>query len=235
MVIKWKTRFVCCAMLFVASVAFPQNGKRPQERQAPQAFEKWRCERMPVFGIPRVFGVCDLVCAGLVTSTNDGLSANLAIDDIAWGHAASSNITIRSVAERKKLDLCPGHRYMVCAFTNNWWHASGSWFEDPVYLNKYLSPTSLPPDRVFFDDYRIPLVDFAVVDFKYIDYDGTNYWGGLRSFITNFTYTARVLQDKDVADEVVRGVFVDKSRERALPMLFRALLSFYLDDLDKSK
>ncbi len=45
---------------------------------------------------PHQVGISDLICTGQVLSTNDGHSAEIAVNEVVWGSVVSSNITIRN-------------------------------------------------------------------------------------------------------------------------------------------
>ena len=44
---------------------------------------------------PHSLCIADFICTGTPTSTNGGYSAEFAVDEILWGSAPSTNVTIR--------------------------------------------------------------------------------------------------------------------------------------------
>lgn len=182
--------------------------------------------------LPHVIGVCDIICTGEVLSTNDGHSAKLAVDEILWGHLPSTNILIRNVYTHfmnDRISVEPSHRYLVCAFTNNWWGDEFKPNEEKAFiaLYEYLSPTSRPPDNAVFGDYRLMSDVGSVIDFDLLEYDGTNYWDATRSFITNFVDLARIQNNPAVAHDRIYEITRSRDLLSRLPKVLRSQLRRY--------
>ena len=153
--------------------------------------------------------VGDLICTGTIVSTNDGRSAEFVVDEVLWGQAASSNITIRRVGKWQEWENPETSfffnrlgRHLLLAYTNNWWSKydkrKSSWDNESILnLYDYITPTSRPPDHAVFDDYRVLDIRNGMISFDdYIVTGGTNYWEGMRTFITNFNDIARIQHDE---------------------------------------
>ena len=198
--------------------------------------ECWIYEHDPYFFrplrlLPHQTGVCDLICTGQVLSTNDGHSAEVAVDEVVWGSAATSNITVRHVYYGRpgdKLLFKNGHRYLLFAFTNNWWtnkrNPDVSAFHS---LYEYLPPTQRPQNNAVFSDYRLMDPLACAIDFSLIDYDGTNHWDATRTFITNFTYIARQRHDLGAARDMIYETLAKQELREPLPRFLRANLRHY--------
>ena len=182
---------------------------------------------------PHQAGVCDLICTGQVLSTNDGHSAEVAVDEVVWGCAATSNITVRNVyceSAGDELFFKNGRRYLIFAFTNNWWTNT----RDPDVsafhsLYEYLPPTRRPQNNAVFNDYRLMDPWECAIEFSRIDYDGTNRWPATRTFITNFTYIARQRHDLRAARDLIYDTLARRELWEPLPRFFVRSLSFYKD------
>ena len=181
---------------------------------------------------PHQVAVGDLICTGTVLSTNKGWSAEFAVDEILWGYVASSNITIRRVDRLPLEEFHIDERYLVVAFTNNWWgdlrdHAFIR--NSTRYLYDFISPTSRPPDQAVFDDHRICIPRDGVISFDYIVENGTNYWEGTRTFITNFLEIAKFQQDERKAYEWLYNLsHANTNFYRRLPRKIRSELYVYM-------
>ncbi len=142
---------------------------------------------------PHQVAVCDLICTGMVLSTNDGWSACFSVDEILWGHVSSTNITLRCVDTHRDTNFLHQGRYLILAFTNNWWTGDG-FIENKsfAHLYDYITPTSRPSSCAVFDDYRILSPRGGAISFEHIIFGGMNYWEGTRTFITNFNDIARI-------------------------------------------
>lgn len=157
--------------------------------------------------LPHQAGVCDIIFAGTVLSTNldekspvypfDKLpAAEFAVDDVLWGSVASSNITVGSIYPAYGFHFVPHERYLVCAFTNNWWKNTSRFDTDYVRLHYPLSVTSRPPGNAVLDGYRTMCPRHTAIPFSKINYNGSNYWTATRSLVTNLVDIARVRQDE---------------------------------------
>ena len=172
----------------------------------PERRVKW--ERPEPYDVVANFAhqvaVSDLICTGTVVSTNDGRSAEFVVDEVLWGQAASSNITIRRVGKWQDWENPSNSdffsklgRHLLLAYTNNWWTGRSVHALSVINLYDYITPTSRPPDHAVFDDYRVLDIWNGLVSFDdWIIVGGTNYWEGTRTFITNFNDIARIQHDE---------------------------------------
>lgn len=177
----------------------------------------------------------DFICTGTPTSTNDGHSAEFAVDEILWGASPSTNITIRYFVEpeeRYKFQL--GERYLVCAFTNDWW-AVGRGKYDPVTYRYYTSyilsqcvtETNRPPDNAVFDCYVVLDNRRSSIPFKEINYGGTNYWDLVRTFTTNIIDIAKHEGDYDKVGNTIMSIIDDPQQFRRFPSPIRRQFRIY--------
>ncbi len=185
----------------------------------------------PLRLLPHQAGVCDLICTGRVLSTNDGHSAEVAVDEVVWGSVATSNISVRHIyygSAGDELLFKNEHRYLLFAFTNNWWtnkrNPEVSAFHS---LYEYLPPTQRPQNNAVFSDYRLMDPLDCAIDFNLIDYDGTNHWPATRAFITNFTYIARQRHDLGAARDLIYDTLARRELWEPLPRFFVRNLSYY--------
>lgn len=150
---------------------------------------------------PHQIGVCDVIFTGPVVSTNDGYSFEVAVDEVLWGCPASTNITLRRVDASQPTGIKQSQKYLLLAYTNNWWGTEGLWGEEwSNSLKNYLTPTSRPADHAIFSDYRILDPCGSAISFENFVADGTNYWESTRVFITNMLYVTRILQHERACD-----------------------------------
>ena len=173
---------------------------------------------------PHQVAVCDFIGTGTVLATNDGFSASIAVGETLWGHAASSNITVRQVDVSLPSEFTLGKQYLVMAYTNDWWdgiysmdnsqaYSNGclrGWFdqEDITLLNlyDYNTPTSRPPSLAVFNDYRILRPRCNAISFDRINEGGTKYWDATRTFITNFIDIAKFQNSDEQAYKYIAKV-----------------------------
>ncbi len=166
--------------------------------------------------LPHQAGTCDLIFTGVVidgtiVSNNEECAAEFAVDDVLWGHVNSSTITVRSISWKDLYDLHPfgyvsGERYLVCAFTNNWW-ASQSWndtYRERLY--GYLSVTSTPPGNAVFHGYRTMCPRYTAIPFSKINYKGSNYWPATRALVTNLVEMARIRGDRQAVRDKLTAI-----------------------------
>lgn len=154
---------------------------------------------------PHQIGICDVACVGTVLSSNDIGHADLAVEDILWGNMPSTNITVENVYPYSA-DFFEYHqqeRYLVFAFTNNWW--ANTSHDDTEYerLGNYLSVTSRPPGNVVFDNYRTMYPYYTVIPFSLINENGSNRWNTTRTLVTNLMTMARIRNDGQSVREII--------------------------------
>ena len=203
----------------------------------PERRVKW--ERFEPFAVVANFAhqvaVSDLICTGMVVSTNDGRSAEFVVDEVLWGQVATSNITIRRVEEWQDWENPSNSdffsklgRHLLLAYTNNWWTGRSVHALSVINLYDYITPTSRPPDHAVFDDYRVLDIWNGLVSFDdWIIVGGTNYWEGTRTFITNFNDIARIQHDELKAYEWFYNFPCNTNMLKILPSrVKRRLLSY---------
>ena len=213
------TEVACaCSLFAMAAFAYPMTAKERMSSDVileltPTDIEQIMCP-------PHQIAVCDLICTGTITSTNDGYSAVMAVDEILWGTVASSNITVRYLADSTPIHVNRNAKYLIMAFTNDWWFCQSTWDtrEDPTfeYLYDYLTPTSRPPSGAVFDDCRI-MTSRSIFDFNRIERAETNYWPEVRTFITNYLEIAKIQHDEKKAHAFIYSLFNDPNAKHLLP------------------
>ena len=181
--------------------------------------------------LPHQAGVCDLICTGQVLSTNDGHSAEVAVDEVVWGSVTASNITVRHVYYGRpgdELFFKNGHCYLIFAFTNNWWTNTRNPDISAFHsLYEYLPPTRRPQGNAVFNDHRLMDPLDCAIDFSLIDYGGTNHWPATRAFLTNFTHIARQRHDLRAARDLIYETLARRDLWEPLPRFFVRSLSHY--------
>ena len=188
--------------------------------------------------LPHQAGVCDVIFAGTVLSTNlddkspaypfDKLpSAEFAVDDVLWGAVSSSNITVGSIYPADGFQFVLNERYLVCTFTNNWWANESRLDTDCERLQHYLSITSCPPGNVVFDDYRTMCPRYTAIPFSRINNNGSNYWTATRAFVTNLVDIARVRNDDLLMRQTLTHILAEKGAHSGLPPFLLRYLWLY--------
>ena len=232
---------VCLLTVFLlildVAVARPAwLGRSPEERSKGDLFASYCAVKY----FPHQVAVSDLICTGTVVTTNDGRSAEFVVDEVLWGQVASSNITIRRVGEWQDWENPSNSvffsglgRYLVLAYTNNWWSKCGSWessceHESVIQLYDYITSTSRPPDHAVFEGYCIPDILNNMISFDDdIIVGGTNYWVGTRMFITNFNDIARIQHDELKAYEWFYNLNSNTNMLKILPPRIKRILWGY--------
>ena len=188
--------------------------------------------------LPHQAGICDIIFAGTILSTNFTVqspayrylkspAAEFAVDDVLWGTLASSNIVVGSVYPSDGDDFMAGERYLVCAFTNNWWANTSR--DDRVYnrLWNYLSVTGAPPGNAVLDGYRTIYPHYSVIPFSQINYGGTNRWDATRALVTNLVHIARVRRDDELMRKTIKTILNDRQNTNGLPTRVIRQLAYY--------
>ena len=198
---------------------------------------------MELSRLPHQTGICDLIFTGTVVdgtivSNNEDCAADFVVDDVLWGHVNSSNITIRSVSREDTIygiqfGFVPNERYLVCAFTNNWWANQSS--DDTYYerLCRYLSITSCPPGHAVFDGYRTMLPPFTTIPFSNINHNGSNYWPRTRALVTNLVNIARIRNDEQQMRHTITNLIgVGWAKSGLPPYIWNQLWMYKSDRYD---
>ena len=193
--------------------------------------------------LPHQAGICDLIFAGTtingtIVSNNEVCAADFVVDDVLWGHVNSSNITVRSlpgnyITPLFPFEFIPNERYLVCAFTNNWWANQSD--GDMYYqrLCNYLSVTSSPPGKAVFDGYCTMYPHFTAIPFNQINYNGSNYWSTTRALVTNLVDIARVRGDAQMMSQTITNLVEKGDVNSGLsPEIWRHLLWYKEDRYD---
>lgn len=190
--------------------------------------------------LPHQTGICDLIFTGTAiegttVSNSEECAADFRVDEVLWGHYNSTSINVRSLPQELTshaypFTFVPGERYLVCAFTNNWW--AGQSLDDTYYerLSRYLSVTSCPPGKAVFDGYRTMLPRFAAIPFNQINYCGSNYWPRTRTLVTNLVDMARIRGDEQAVKRLVLSLIDAGQRNSGLPPLIWRHLWMYKTD-----
>ncbi|MBQ6925538.1 MAG: hypothetical protein IJQ73_12935 [Kiritimatiellae bacterium] len=190
--------------------------------------------------LPHQAGICDLIFAGTtiegtIVSNNEECAADFVVDDVLFGSTNSSNITVRSLS-RKYTDyiyqfaFAPNERYLVCAFTNNWWGNQG--WGDTYFqrLSHGLSITSSPPGNAVFDSYRTMYPPFTVIPFRQINFEGSNYWPVTRALVTNLVDIVRIRGDEDLLRQTITNLVGGGWAKSHLPPVIWDSLLWYKED-----
>ena len=190
--------------------------------------------------LPHQAGICDLIFTGTVVdgsivSNDEECAAGFAVDDVLWGRVISSNITVRSISWKYMPNARPfgyvsGERYLVCAFTNNWW--ANQSMNDMYYdrLWGYLSVTSAPPGNAVFDDYRTMFPRYTAIPFSQINYNGSNYWPVTRALVTNLVNITRVQGDKQLMLQTITNIVGNGWVKSGLSPIIWNYLQLYKED-----
>ena len=227
-----KVLLICGMFLWVCEgLAFPFNSYVLVPTNECWIYEHNPYVFEPLRLLPHQAGVCDLICTGQVLSTNDGHSAEVAVDEVVWGSVTASNITVRHVYYGRpgdELFFKNGHWYLIFAFTNNWWTNTRNPEVSAFHsLYEYLPPTQRPQNNAVFNDYRLMDPLDCAIDFSLIDYGGTNHWDATRTFITNFTAIARQRHDLVAARDLIYNTLARRELWEPLPRFFVRNLSRY--------
>ena len=177
-----------------------------------------RPDELTIF--PHSLCIADFICTGTPMSTNDGYSASFAVDEILWGAAPTTNVTVRSyVPMGDGLGFQLGERYLVCAFTNDWWSAGPEeYFNYVEYtLSKCVMETNRPPNKAVFDAYVLIENRQSAIPFSYINYRGTNHWDAVRTFSTNIIDIAKHKGDDDWVRNEVLSILADPQKRKQFP------------------
>ena len=178
---------------------------------------------------PHSICIADFICTGTPVSTNDGHSAELAVEEILWGAAPSTNITIRQlIPVGGNLYFKYGEKYLVCAFTNNWWSMSREdGFDVDYTLSQCVTATNRPPNNAVFEDYVLMEDDRSVIPFSAINEGGTNYWDVVRTFATNIINIAKREGDDDKVRQAVVSIIDDPQEYLKFPIRIRRHFLLY--------
>lgn len=155
--------------------------------------------RAEYMGFPHQITVADMICTGTVL-TNNRDHAVLSIEELFWGNTPSSNITVRILQNDDSPAFIEDDRYLVFAYTNNWWGSSKVWLgyiwdtanEHLLKPRPYNGSTNASS---FFDDYMIMNSSQSVINIKSLRTGETNYWPATRKFIVDFIRISRILND----------------------------------------
>ncbi len=178
---------------------------------------------------PHLIGIADFICRGTAVSTNDGFSADFAVDEILWGEPPSTtNVLIKNLTPQFGISFQPGDKYLICAFTNNWWFGGRENYRQSfITLSHFLPATNRPSSNACFDDYRIIDKSKGVIPLRFIDYGGTNYWEGTRTLITNLINVGRIQCDEGAVREIVESIVNDRGNSRMLPLFVQRQMILY--------
>ena len=191
--------------------------------------------------LPHQTGICDLIFTGTVidgttVSNNEETAARFAVDDVLWGQVNSSNITVRSISRKYMFTMHPfgyvsGERYLVCAFTNNWWanQSMNDTFYERLWAG-YLSVTSAPPGNAVFDGYRTMYPRYTAIPFSQINYNGSNYWPVTRTLVTNLVNITRVQGDRQLMLQTITNIVGNGWAKSGLSPIIWNYFQLYKED-----
>ena len=242
-----KTPVLALAAVVIASSTFAETRKFPHAQvffppeihvdHGPFVYDQLE-------QFPHQVAVGDFIGTGMVLATNDGYSATLAVGEVIWGQATSSNITVQCVDKKTPTEFNLGGNYLVLAYTNDWW--AGAYtndLDDWVYedgditllnLYDYNTPTSRPPSLAVFNDYRILRPRCSAISFDWINEGGTNYWDATRTFITNFIDIAKFQNSDEKAYKYISKV-IHGEGPRLPRFLMVQTYVYYLERFDEDK
>lgn len=186
-----------------------------------------------LFLFPHQVAIADIVFSGTVVTNRGGGVAEFSVEELLWGNIPTSHISLRCVLNQEKLSFDSNGRYLVFAFTNNWWYGNDLYHDEffdasSTYLSDFLSPTSKPASRAVFPDCRIMDSGKSVFNFSKFEINGTNYWPGTRSFITNFLEITRIQNDNIKAFRKLKSYFYESPASTTIPpWMLRDLHLYY--------
>ena len=177
---------------------------------------------------PHLAGVADIIFTGTPVATNGYFSAEFAVDDVIWGSASGTNIIVRDYApDPHDIPYQLGEKYLVGAFTNDWWMQNYYVFGPNRELLHFLPATNLSPTGLFLDDYRLVDRFRSAIPFSRFVNNGTNYWEGTRSLITNLIDVGRIQCNEGKVREIVETIVNDGGNSRKLPLFVRRQMILY--------
>ncbi len=175
---------------------------------------------------PHLVGIADLIFTGTPVSTNGDVSAEFIVDEVLWGHVTGTNITVRDYSPYHNPAYQLGEKYLVGAFTNDWWINRYDFGPNNALLH-FVPATNPPPTGIFFNDYLLLYRHHSVIPFSSIEYGGTNYWEGTRTLITNLLDVGRVRCDEGKVREIVESAINDAGNSRRLPLFVIRKMMLY--------
>ena len=189
---------------------------------------------------PHLVGIADIIFTGTPVATNDYGSAEFAVDDVIWGSVSETNITVRDFApDPHDLPYRLGEKYLVGAFTNDWWTERLYYYGPNRELLHFVPATNQSPTGLFLDDFRLVDRFSSAIPLSHFVDNGTNYWEGTRALITNLIDVGRIQCDEGKVKEIVESIVHDVSNSRRLPTFVRRQMilykSFRYDTEDRAK
>lgn len=179
---------------------------------------------------PHSLCISDFIFTGTATTTNDGRTAEFAVDEILWGVASSTNVIIRKrLPLGENLEFQIGEKYLVCAFTNDWWsmRREERTFDVGNILSKCVIETNRPSNNSVFDDYVILDNRRSAIPFTFINYEGTNYWDTVRTLATNIIDIAKHQGDDDKVRNIVLSILANPQKCAQFPAPLVRIFSLY--------
>lgn len=169
---------------------------------------------------PHLVGISDIIFTGTPVTTNGAASAEFVVDDVIWGGTSATNITVRDWSPYDNPAYQLGEKYLVCAFTNDWWsglkHEDRFFGQDGVLLH-YVPATNRPPNGKILEAPLLIARYSSAIPFSYFETGGTNYWEGTLSLITNLIDVGRIQCDEGSVREIVESIINDEGNSRRLP------------------
>lgn len=177
---------------------------------------------------PHLAGVADIIFTGTPISTNGYVSAEFAVDEVIWGSVSRTNIIIRDFApDPHETPYQLGEKYLVGAFTNDWWTERLYPFGPNRELLHFVPATNQSPTGLFLDDFRLVDRSSSAIPLSLFVDRGTNYWEGTRTLTTNLINIGRIQCDEGRVREIVESIVNDKTNSRKLPFFVRRQMILY--------
>lgn len=176
---------------------------------------------------PHLVGIADVIFTGTPVATNGGASADFIVDEVVWGSVAGTNITVRDYSQYHNPAYRLGEKYLVGAFTNDWWMGKRHEFGPNRELLHFMPATNRPPDGMLLDGYTLVDRSESAIPFRLLSDGGTNYWEGTRALITNLIDIGRIQCDEAKVRETVFSIVNDRSNAWKLPLSIRRRLDCY--------
>ena len=217
---------VFCLFPTQKGAAYPFSAHELMPTNVLEELSPIHYEQIKLF--PHQLAVCDFICTGTVTATNDGFSAMLAVNEIIWGNSVLTNITVRCVDPAMPTKFSAHGNYLILAYTNNWWTGEES-IEHNSFFNlfDYTASTNIPQNHAVFEDYRILDPLGGAISFDDIIVGGTNYWEGTRTFVTNFIDVAKIPHNETNAYRKIYWTLRRENEARVLPHHLKIQLALY--------
>jgi hypothetical protein len=194
-----------------------------------KATAEWEAPLYPgyISIFPHLVGIADVIFTGTPVATNGSDSADFIVDEVVWGNVTGTNITVQDFSPYYNPAYHLGEKYLVGAFTNDWWMGKRCAFGPNSELLHFLPATNRPPDGRLLDGYMLVEREQSALPFRLLSDGGTNYWEATRALITNLIDIGRIQCDEAKVRETVISITDDRNNSRKLPSRIRRKLLLY--------